>query len=263
MKKILYMLLPTLMLVSCNSTKNVVYLQDLVPEQEAVITNLNEIKLQPRDQVSITVTCREPEIAALFNLVTAQRYIMPAGSTYTGSMSTLSVYTVNGEGNIDFPIIGDVHVAGLTRSEVAAKIKNRLISDDLVKDPVVTVEFVNLHVAVTGEVLRPGNYTLNNDRVTLFDALSMAGDLTIYGRRDAVSVIREQDGKRRTYTVDLRSKDIFDSPVYYVQQNDVIYVAPNNARAGQSTINENNWKSAGLWVSIASLLTSVAVLVFK
>ena len=264
MKKILYLLLlPAIMSVSCNSSKNVVYLQDLVPNQTEVIANLNEIKIQPRDQISITVSCREPEIANLFNLVTAQRTMMPSGVQYNSGQGIMSVYTVSADGTIDFPVVGDISVSGLTRTQIAAKIKDRLVSDDLVKDPVVTVEFINLHFAVMGEVARPGSYNINNDRVTLLDALSQAGDLTIYGKRDRVSVIREQDGRRMTYTVDLRSRDLFDSPVYYLQQNDVIYVEPNNARAGQSTINENNWKSAGLWVSIASLLTSVAVLVFK
>ena len=114
-----------------------------------------------------------------------------------------------------------------------------------------------------GEVNSPGTYTINGDKVTLLEALSMARDLTIYGKRDGVYVVREENGVRTTYNVDLRSVSLFDSPVYYLRQNDVVYVEPNKVRAGQSTINENSLKSVSLWISIGSFLTSLAVLIFK
>ena len=142
-------------------------------------------------------------------------------------------------------------------------IEKRLVGDDLLKDPVVTVEFANLRVSVIGDVARPGTYSITNDRVTLFEALSMAGDLNVTGRRDGVYVVREDKGQRVTSRVDLRSADVMKSPVFYLKQNDVIYVEPNDTKAGQSSINENSFKSASLWVSIASLLTSVAVLIWK
>ena len=141
------------------------------------------------------------------------------------------------KGNIDFPVIGSLHIAGMTKNQIAALIKKRLVDEDLVKDPVVTVEFMNLYFSVLG--------------------------LTIYGKRDAIFVIREENGERVTHWVDIRSKDIFSSPVYYLKQNDVVYVQPNKVRAGQSTINENSVKSVGLWISIASFLTSLGVLLFK
>ena len=114
-----------------------------------------------------------------------------------------------------------------------------------------------------GEVDNPGKFTISNNRVTLLEALAAAGDMTIFGRRENVKVIREQNGQRQTYVVDLRSDRLYDSPAYYLQQNDVVYVEPNKAKAGQSSVNENQWKSPGLWISIASFLTTIGVLIFK
>ena len=170
---------------------------------------------------------------------------------------------MDSNGNIDFPVLGEIQVAGLTRWELSQKIKQMLSEQNLLKDAVVTVEFMNLKVAVIGEVNSPNTYDITNDKFTLLDALSMAGDLTIYGRRDNVSVIREENGERTIYRVDLRSVDLFSSPAYYLQQNDVVYVEPNKVRAGQSTINENNLKSVSLWVSIASFLTTIATLIIS
>ena len=143
-------------------------------------------------------------------------------------------------------------------------IKKRLIEEELIKDPIVTVQFLNFKVSVIGEVGRPGTFDISGDRITLLEALSMAGDLTIYGRRDRVAVIREKDGKRSILYHDLRSSDIFQSPCYYLQQNDIVYVEPNNAKTGQSRINSNN--SVGVWlsgVSVLASITSLLVTMFK
>ena len=126
---------------------------------------------------------------------------------------------------------------------------------------VVTVEFLNFKISILGEVSNPGTYNIKGDKVTLLEAISMAHDLTIYGRRDQVYVIREQNNTRTTYRVDLRSSDLFNSPAYYLKQNDIIYVQPNKVRSGQSTINDNSMKSASFWISIASLLSSLGVLI--
>lgn len=170
---------------------------------------------------------------------------------------------MDSQGNIDFPVLGELHVAGMTRKEVSTMIKDRLVSEDLVKDPIVTVEFLNLHFTAIGDIGAPGQYSIGNDQINLFEAIAMAGDLNITGKRDAVYVIREEDGHRITHKVDLRSADVFDSPVYYLQQNDIIYVEPNGMKAGQSTVNENSWKSVGMWMSITSFLLSIGVLIFK
>ena len=160
--------------------------------------------------------------------------------------------------------MGKVHIAGMTREEIAAKIKNELISQNLVKDPVVTVEFMNLTVSVLGEVTKPGRYNIDKDRMTLLDAIGMAGDLTVYGERNRVMVQREVEGKQQVYFVDLTSaKSLYSSPVYYLKQNDLVYVEPNKVKARQSTVNGNTIRSSSFWVSIGSLLTSILVLIVK
>ncbi len=247
---------------SCTSTKEVTYFQDLTPASEQAAVNLSRIKIQPDDQLSIVVSCKDPQIASLFNLITPANRIYSAQKQFT-TTGEMGGYVVTSAGDIDFPQLGKVHVEGLTREEVALKIKTDLESRQLVKDPVVTVDFINLHFSVIGEVTKPGYFAITGNRTSLLDAISMAGDLTIYGKRDAVKVVREENGQRKVYSIDLRSKDLFDSPAYYLQQNDIVYVMPNQTRAGQSNINENQWKNAGLWMSAASVLTSVAVLIFK
>ena len=152
-------------------------------------------------------------------------------------------------------------MGGLTRKEIADKIKSELASNNLVYNAVVTVEFANLAFTVLGEVKSAGAYSLDRDRLTLLEALGLAGDLTIYGKRDGVWVIREEDGQRKMIKVDLRSMDFLKSPAYYVQQNDVIYVEPNSTRTGQSSLNENTFKSVGFWTSLVSVAISVATLV--
>lgn len=250
-------------LSSCSSSKNVPYLQDLTSGQEQQVTNLKEIVARPGDMVSIVVSCSDPQTSALFTLISPQLRLT-GGEIGSISQEQLATnYTVDSQGNIDFPVVGQVHIGGMTREQIASTIKNLLVSKDLVKKPVVATSFTNLHFSVTGEVKSPGQYPIYNNRITLLEAVSAAGDLTIYGRRDNVKVIREENGMRKTYVVDLRSKDLFDSPVYYLQQNDVIYVEPNARRAGDSSVNENNWKSVSLWISIGSFLMSAAVLIFR
>ena len=145
--------------------------------------------------------------------------------------------------------------------EVQEKIKSELKSRELLKDMVVTVEFRNFKISILGEVKNPGSYSIEGDKVNVLEAISMAGDLTIYGLRDQVYVIREEGGERTVYRLNLKSAEVFQSPAYYLKQNDVVYVQPNKVRAGESNLNENSMKSIGIWISIASLLTTVATLV--
>lgn len=251
-----------LLAASCSSTKDIAYMQGSTYGQEEIVMNLNEIKIQPQDKLSIVVSCKEPELARLFNLVQTTNRVGQE-SYLQQSDGRVSVYTVDSEGDIEFPMLGKVHIAGLTREEISEKIASDLIKGKWVSDPVVTVEFANLHFSVVGEVKRPGTYAISNDRVTLLEAISQAGDLTPYGERE-IMVIREQDGKRTKYNVDLKdSENLFASPAYYLQQNDVIYVQPNKTVARQAADNPNNLRSISLWTSIASLLTTVAVLIFK
>ena len=203
---------------------------------------------------------KDPELALPFNMPLISYQI---GNQNIGQQRLVG-YLVNQDGNIDFPILGEIHVEGLTRMQVTELIKKRLIEEELIKDPIVTVQFLNFKVSVIGEVGRPGTFDISGDRITLLEALSMAGDLTIYGRRDRVAVIREKDGKRSILYHDLRSSDIFQSPCYYLQQNDIVYVEPNNAKTGQSRINSNN--SVGVWlsgISVLASITSLLVTMFK
>lgn len=240
---------------SCASSKKVVYLQDVVPLKQQDIEQKYEVYIHNDDLLAIMVNSKNPELALPFN--------MPMVSYQLGSQSApqqrVLGYLVDTNGDIDFPILGKLHVAGLTRLQLTDMIKQRLIDEDLIKDPIVTVQFLNYKVSVMGEVNRPGSFNISGDRITLLEALSMAGDLTIYGRRDRVAVIREKDGKRTILMHDLRSSDIFNSPCYYLQQNDIVYVEPNKAKAGQSEINQN--KSVGVWLSAASILVSIASLI--
>ena len=251
-------------LSSCGTSKDVVYFQDLKPgESEITMPEVQAITVQPEDKISIIVNSRDMQLTNLFNLPYVSKQL---GSTsqLSNNNQGISGYTVDDEGNIDFPVLGKVHVAGLKREEIAEQIKNELMTKNLVKDPVVTVEFMNLCVSVLGEVNNPGRFAIARDRLTILDALSMAGDLTIYGNRQKVLVLRQEDGQQRVYGVNLTSGEhVYTSPAYYLQQNDVVYVEPNSVRSRQSTVNGNNVRSTSFWISLASLLTSIGILIFN
>jgi polysaccharide export outer membrane protein len=247
---------------SC-ATPKVAYLSDMSAGTEEQIIHPLEIRVQPEDQISILVNSKDPKLVDLFNLPIVSRQV-GTGITYTGQARGLSGYTIDSEGYIDFPVLGKLYIAGMNREEIASYIKNELVGNDLVKDPVVTVEFLNLTVSVLGEVVRPGRFNIDKDKLTILDAISMAGDLTIYGKRNNVTVQRDEDGKKVIYKVDLTSGyDLYASPAYYMQQNDVVYVEPNSMRARQSTVNGNNVRSSSFWISLTSLLTTVLVLFVK
>ena len=215
------------LLVSCNTSKEIVYFQDIVVNQPEAIIGARDITVQPKDQISIMVSSKDPQLAALFNLTRVQ-YRAGSSDLRSGNINgEISGYTLDDKGNIDFPVVGTLHIAGMTKSQIATLVKKRLMEENLVNDPVVTVEFMNLYFSVLGEVKTPGKYAITKDQITLLEAISMAGDLSIYGKRDAIFVIREENGERVTHWVDIRSKDLFNSPVYYLKQNDVVYVQPN------------------------------------
>lgn len=266
MKKInnLCLLLVALVAIGCSTPKEISYFQDMQPGiSECAITEPVEIRVRPKDKLSILVNSPDQKLTNLFNLPIVSQQIGQenAGS---GTSRGVSGYTVDSEGCIHFPVLGKVKVEGMTREEIAAHLTRQLKEQELIKDPVVTVEFMNLCVSVLGEVNRPGRITINRDNLTILDALSEAGDLTIYGKREKVMVLRQEEGRQRVYAVNLCSAgNIYSSPVYYLQQNDIVYVEPNNTRSRQSTVNGNNVRSTSFWISLASLLTSIAVLIAK
>jgi len=253
-----------LCLIGCASSRKVVYLQDVGSGVHRDGIAQVPVTVQPEDKISIVVNSKNPELADMFNLpVMAHRIGQPMNNTYNYNQQ-VSSYTVDSNGNIDFPILGEIHVAGLKREKIASYIKNELVRKSLVKDAVVIVEFMNMGVSVMGEVNRPGRFNIDRDHLTLLDALSMAGDLTIYGKRENVMVIRRENGGETYYRVNLcDSKSLHTSPVYYLKQNDMVYVEPNDVRARQSTLNGNNVRTASFWMSLASLLTTLGVLIFK
>ncbi len=253
-------------LTGCSVPKKVAYFQDV--DTNAIIETVkNEpIKIKSGDKISIVVKSKDPEVSALFNLPTYSSRIGSQGSnrgaelrTYTGGTAEgMATYTVTPEGDIDFPVLGKIHLAGMTRAEAAAYIKGELMGRNLVKDPTVIIEFLSSGVSLMGEVNRPGRYDLNVDDLTLLEAIALAGDLTITGQRENIRVIRQDGEKINTYIVDLTDMNsLTKSPAYHLQQGDIIYVEPNTMRKRSTTVNGNNALSVSFWVSVASLLTSV------
>lgn len=254
-------------LTGCNASKEVLYMQKLTPEAIINQAPSKPVKVQPGDEIMVYVSSADPEIAARLSLLSGSRrpeINMNFGGVTANNTSVILPYTVNKTGDINMPEIGTVHVAGMTRQDIAETVQSRIIAAHLVKDDShntvnVTVQFANLSFSTIGEIKNVGNYPITKDDLTLIEALSIAGDLTIYGRRDAVWVLREQpDGTRKAYKLDLRDTAFLESPAYFIQQNDIIYVEPNDVRAGQSTLNENTFKSIGFWTSLASLAITIA-----
>lgn len=264
LKHVLLFIVAVLVLGSCSTPKDLTYMQNLEDKKVNEISSLPAITIKPEDKLSIVVNSREPSLAAMFNLPVMSNRVGSDQLSYNTGNNNVSFYTVDTAGDIDFPVLGKLHIAGMSRGEVADYIKNRLVNEKYLNDAVVVVEYVNTGITVAGEVNNPGRILFNRDRLTLLDALGMAGDLTIQGKRTNVLVVREIDGNPTAFRVDLTdAESLMSSPVYYLQQNDYVYVEPNDMKKRSSTVNGNTALSASFWVSVASLLTSIAVLIFK
>lgn len=246
-------------LASCRTATQVTYLQDMMSD---VAINLQEdqpIRLAKGDKISIMVHGRDEEIVKMFNL---------GNATTNMNNSTMDnnhmQYTVDESGQIDMPILGPITVVGLTREEVANVVKYRLLSGKLVRDPTVTVNFSDLCYSVIGEVGNPGRKSIKRDRVTILEALADAGDLTIQGRRDNILVLRTENGKQTPYRVDLtKTQSVYSSPVFYLKQNDMIYVEPTDVKANQSTFNGSAMHTPSFWFSVISMISTVVLLITK
>lgn len=248
-------LLLILVLTGCAAPERVLYFQDLDKGLQQNIEQSYEIKIRKDDLLGITVSARNPELAIPFNLP-ATAYTMEAKTSSGGSQLG---YQVDAEGCIHFPQLGRISVEGKTRKELAEYITKELEQKNYLQDPVVTVTFQNFKVSVLGEVKTPRVIDVKSDRITVLEALAEAGDLGIQAKRDRVAVIREADGKRTVHYLDLRSSDLLQSPYYYLQQNDVVYVEPNNARTIQNRSTQVT--SVGTWVSVFSSIMSVTTLI--
>lgn len=260
MKKITgFVALVALLLASCSTPKDITYFQDFKSGQSMSPQVPLEIKLKPADEISIQVATRDPELSLLFSKNPNR------GGSSTGSNNNEkgSDYTIDTRGFIDFPVLGELYVTGMNREEIQQYIKSRLIEENLVKDPIVTVKFTNLHVNVLGAI-GTGRVAIDRDQFTLLDAISQSGDLDLTGQRQNVKVFRENYGKTTMYEVNLCSaEDLYNSPVYYLQQNDVIYVEPNNktkrtaSEYGSRLVNYSFW--TGLLSSAISIWTLIKV----
>jgi polysaccharide export outer membrane protein len=254
-------------MASCNAPKKVTYFQDIDAKAILQTAKTQPIVVRPGDKLSIIVKAKDASVSELFNMpVYSTRignYTSTNGTgstthTYTNSGTDgVACYNVSEAGNIEMPILGSIHVEGMTREEVAGYVKGEIAGRDLAKDVTVNVEFLSTGINILGEVAKPGRYDMNKDKLTIFDAISLAGDLTITGLRDKVRVLRQEGTEIHTYTLDLTNAEgCVQSPAYYLQQDDVVYVEPNDMRKRQTTVNGNNALSTSFWISVASLITT-------
>jgi len=259
-----------LLLGSCTTPKNITYFPELHNGSTIQAERMLDIRVKPEDKLSIIVSTQDPALSNLFNLVTTQNRLgqtttstNTVGNTGNGGNGQVSYYTIDSYGDIAFPVLGKIHIAGLTREQVAEKITEDLVKADLVKDPIVTVEFANTGISILGEVKSPGRYEFNKDHLTLIDAIAMAGDLTINGVRSNILVMRNiGGGKQEAYRVNLlNAQELASSPAFYLQQDDLIYVEPNDKAKRETTPNGNSPYTPAFWVSMGSFATTIATLV--
>ena len=253
-------LLMIVFLTGCVGQKKILYLQDLEEQEKFKINGSYDVEITYDDLLGITVNSRNPELTVPFTLQTGAVGSSSATGVSGSSGQKGIEYLVDSKGDIDFPVLGKIHVVGMTRMELTNYIKRRLIDEDYIKDPIVIVKFLNFKVSVLGDVGSPGVINVSSDRITVFEAISQAGDLAITGRRYNVTIIREENGERVPYYLDLRSKDVFDSPCYYLQQNDLVYVEPSRNKIRQGDTNQ--FTRINTWTTLISFAMSVITLIF-
>lgn len=257
---------------SCSTPKDITYFQDMTAGKVVNTENIANIRIKPEDKLAITVSTQDPALSAMFNLTQIQNRMQPttqstrsSGTNVNTSSNTVSLYTVNDKGDIDFPVLGKLHIAGMTRFELSDYISSQLISRNLVKDPIVTVEFANTGITILGQVSSPGRYEFNKDRLNIVDAIAMAGDLQINGKRQDILVMREEpDGSTKAYRVNLLDMDeLAASPVYYIQQNDIVYVEPNDKVKRSTTPTGDTPFTPTFWMSVGSFALTITSLIIS
>ena len=263
MKKLTYffsaLIAVSLLLTSCGSTKNVAYFQNIDSINLDQSRLLYDARIMPKDQLTITVSTTNDEAAAPFNMIVPTALSVNQRSTYSQPM--LQSYLVDNDGYIKFPIIGSIKVGGLTKKEAEDMIEEKIrpyMAES--ENPIVTVRMSSYSISVIGEVARPGSYQVSREKITILEALAQAGDLTIYGVRDKVQLIREDaSGKKEFHVLNLNDANIINSPYYYLQQNDVVYVEPNKVKARNSTVGT----TTTLWFTATSILISLTSLMYN
>ena len=253
-KRILLLFLLAFITKACVSKKDIVYLQFDEVNQEKV-TNDYQLRFKPDDLLQITVSADD--------LVSVQPFNLPvvAYSTVTTTVigqPQLQSYLIDANGKIEFPVLGTLQLGGLTRVEAIEMLKNKL-DPDHVKNPIININIANFKITVEGDVERPGSFSIPNERISIFDAIGLAGGLSISAKRDNILVLREENGKKNKYRVNLKSNTMLTSPVYYLQQNDVIYVEPNNAKIQDAAYT----RSTGLFISLASVIISLLTIITR
>lgn len=219
--------------LSCSNTRKLVYFNDVGNNSFSGVSKSNDMLIAPNDILSITISSLNPEASAIFN---PNKESAIKTTTVTGSNTERGGYLVDPEGNIQLPVLGKIKTAGLNKAQLKDNITKMLLNQKLLKDPLVEIRFLNYEVTVLGEVGRPTVITVPSEKISMLKALGLAGDLTIFGRRDNVLLIREENGQKITRKIDLTSRDFLQSPYYYLEPNDVVYVQPNKARASQATM---------------------------
>lgn len=246
-------LISIVLLSSCASREEIAYFQDEPLSSAADLTNNYEISFKPADMLTIDISAQDPEAVAPFLLTPVAQNTR--NSLRINGDLRMQTYLIDVYGNIEFPVLGKLKMEDLTRVEATEMLTEKL--SEYIKDPIVNVRLVNFTVTVLGEVKAPGTFTVQNERISLSEALGLAGDLTIYGVRDNVLLIREIDGKKQYAKFDLNSVNVLNSKNYYLTQNDVIYVEPNKARVRQSSYNPNN---AIIISGVATLAAIIALI---
>jgi len=258
-----FFLLSILFMSSCSSVKNVAYFQKLettTASAKQPATKLYDARLKPKDMLSITVVTSEPLASRNYNLIMPQVMDGNASTNYLTSQPSIQTYLVDNEGTIDFPVLGRLTVKGMTRTELGTMLQYKLASAFSKEKPIVTIRITNYSVNILGEVQRPGKFSSSNERMTIYEGLALAGDLTIYGKRENVKVLRENaDGSKNFITVNLNDENSIHSPAYYLEQNDVVYVEPNKAKSKTSRIGS----AETLGISALSIVISMASLVIN
>ncbi len=244
-----------MMFASCGESEEIAYFKDAPRDIEMEQSGIFSKGIQTNDLLYIYVESRAPEATVRFNQET-NKIAIDGGVVMNPGSSAVTGYLVNNEGDIIFPVLGKIHVVGKTHTQLAEELEQRLVGEGHILDAVVTVKLMNFKVSVLGDVAKPGIIQATGERMTILEALSMVGDLTIYGRRTNVTVIREENGTRTIGEIDLTSKDLFESPFYYLHQNDVVYVEPNMKKKKSAERDPMTLSYISSVVSIVSMLTT-------
>ncbi len=271
MKKIIFSILLVSVLTGCDAYKKVVYVQNAgtaITYADSIPAAIPDPTLKIGDLLIITVNSNTPEAAMPFNLP-----LLPGSEgikNYSNVSSNMSIsnggaglqnYLVDIQGDIVFPIIGKIHAIGMTKTALASYIKNKIYPYYIKDEPIINIRYANFKVSILGEVGHPGVFDIQNEKISIFEAIALAGDLSIFGKRDNVLLIREKaNGKRETLRIDLRDQKLIDSPYFYLQQNDVLYIQPNDPKSRSgffSTAESLSLSVVGTLISLSTLIISL------